>query len=125
MGGFTLRLERLLEVFRQSGFPVTASADMGSWLVSHVAVVSPLANAIYFAAANNHALASDKDTLRLAVDAIREGFNVVRTMGLRVTPSRLRIIEVFPAAIVVGLLQAWTGTRHFETVAASHALSRP
>jgi 2-dehydropantoate 2-reductase len=50
-GAATPRLQSLLEIFRRAGFPVAASADMRSWLTSHVAVVSALANAIYFASA--------------------------------------------------------------------------
>jgi hypothetical protein len=67
--------------------------------------------------------ADGPDVVRLVINAIREGFTVVRALGLRVTPPKLRILEVFPTAILVDLLQAWIGTSHFEMVASSHALA--
>jgi 2-dehydropantoate 2-reductase len=48
-GRLTTRLQSLVSLFRRAGLPVTASGGTRSWLTSHVAVVSPLANALYLA----------------------------------------------------------------------------
>jgi 2-dehydropantoate 2-reductase len=79
-GRITPRVEGLMEMVRSAGFPVAWSTDMRSWLTSHVALVSPLANAIYLSGGNIHAFAKQDSAVRLAVDAIREGFSVVRSL---------------------------------------------
>jgi 2-dehydropantoate 2-reductase len=122
-GRITPRVEGLMEMVRSAGFPVAWSTDMRSWLTSHVALVSPLANAIYLSGGNIHAFARQDGAVRLAVDAIREGFSVVRSLGMRVAPAKLRILEVIPAAMIAALLRAWAGTSHFETTAGAHALA--
>jgi 2-dehydropantoate 2-reductase len=96
---------------------------MRAWLTSHVAVVSPLANGIYLSGGDNHKLAKQADTIRLMVDAIREGFAVVRASGLNVVPFKLRVVERTPEALVVSALRAWAGTGHFETIAKAHAMA--
>ena len=123
-GRITPRVEGLAEVFRRAGYPAALSADMHSWLTSHVAVVSPLANAIYHSGGNRYALDMQKDAVRPVVEAVREGFAVVRASGLPVTPPKLRLFEALPAAILVNLLQTWIRTPHFETVAGAHSLGR-
>jgi 2-dehydropantoate 2-reductase len=122
-GRATARLQAVLRMFRHAGLPVAASSDMQAWLTSHVALVSPLANGVYLAGGDNYALAKQAGAVRLMVDAIREGFSVVRAMGMKVTPSKLRALEIAPAALLVPALRAWIGTRHFETIAASHAIA--
>lgn len=122
-GQVTARLKAVLRMFRSAGLSVTTCSDMRAWLTSHVALVSPLANGIYLAGGDNYRLAKQVDTVRLMVDAIREGFAVVRAAGLNVVPFKLRLVERTPEALVVSALRAWAGTGHFETVAKAHAIA--
>lgn len=122
-GQVTARLKAVLRMFRGADLPVTTCSDMRAWLTSHVALVSPLANGIYLAGGDNCRLAKQVDTVRLMVDAIREGFTVVRAAGLNVVPFQLRLVERTPQALVVSALRAWAGTGHFETVAKAHAIA--
>ncbi len=122
-GQVTARLKAVVRMFRTAGLPVTTCSDMRAWLTSHVALVSPLANGIYLAGGDNHRLARQVDTVRLIVDAIREGFAVVRAAGLKVVPFKLRLVEGMPEVLVVSALRAWAGTGHFETVAKAHAIA--
>ncbi|WP_321478109.1 2-dehydropantoate 2-reductase N-terminal domain-containing protein [uncultured Paludibaculum sp.] len=122
-GQVTARLKAVLRMFRSADLPVTTCSDMRAWLTSHVALVSPLANGIYLAGGGNCRLAKQVDTVRLMVDAIREGFAVVRAAGLNVVPFQLRLVERTPEALVVSALRAWAGTGHFETVAKAHAIA--
>jgi 2-dehydropantoate 2-reductase len=122
-GRTTGRLKAVLRMFGNAGLPVAACSNIRAWLTSHVALVSPLANGVYLAGGDNYRLAKQADTVRLMVDAIREGFAVVRALGMKVTPSKLRALEIMPAAFLVSVLRAWIGTHHFETVARSHAIA--
>ena len=119
----TTRLQSLLGLFRRAGLPVAPCGDMRSWLGSHVAVVSPLANAIYLAGGNLRALAANSTAIGLALDAIWEGFSVIRRAGLRIVPARFRILETLPRSVLLRFLRSWVGTSHFEDVACGHALA--
>jgi 2-dehydropantoate 2-reductase len=122
-GGLTPRLQSIVSLFRRAGFPLAMSADMVSWLTTHVAIVSPLANAIYFVGGKAQALATNRSAIGLCVDAIREGFNAIRAVGLRVIPTKLRVLDLAPRSVVLRLLRAWAGTSHFEAVAGGHTLA--
>lgn len=122
-GQVTARLKAVLQMFRGANLPVTTCCDMRAWLTSHVALVSPLANGIYLAGGDHCRLAKQVSTVRLMVDAIREGFAVVRAAGLNVVPFQLRLVERTPEVLVVAALRAWAGTGHFETVAKAHAIA--
>lgn len=122
-GQVTARLKAVLRMFRGANLPVTTCCDMRGWLTSHVALVSPLANGIYLAGGDHYRLAKQVSTVRLMVDAIREGFAVVRAAGLNVVPFQLRLVERTPEVLVVAALRAWAGTGHFETVAKAHAIA--
>lgn len=61
--------------------------------------------------------------VRLTVRAIREGFAVLRALGVPVTPGKLRAFEWIPPSILVAVLCAWARTRHFDTIATRHTLA--
>jgi 2-dehydropantoate 2-reductase len=48
-GQRTARLHKLVEIFRQSGFPTTTSRDMDAWLKAHAFFVTAVSGAIYMA----------------------------------------------------------------------------
>jgi 2-dehydropantoate 2-reductase len=72
-GRLTSRLQALAPLFKAAGFPTAISWDMLSWLTCHVAIVSPLANALFLANGRATPFADSRRTVRLAVEAIREG----------------------------------------------------
>ena len=45
----TPRIQKIADELRSAGFPVSICSNMDAWLKTHVAVVSPVANAIYLA----------------------------------------------------------------------------
>ena len=94
---------------------------MDAWQKSHVAWVSPVANAIYMAGGDNYRLARTPELVRLLVRAVREGFQVIRVLGIPVTPQKLRFLELLPEGVLVTILRLWANTKHFETVATHHS----
>jgi len=52
---------------------------------------------------------------------VREGFQVLRQLGVAVTPPKLRAWEWIPAPILVWMLGCWANTEHFEAVVSRHA----
>lgn len=120
-GRATPRLKQIVNVFKVAGFPVAISSNMDAWQKTHVALVSPLANAIYFAGGDNYRLARMPEAGRLVVRGVREGFQVLRALGVPITPPSLRLWEWLPERLLVALLLRWANSRHFETVATRHA----
>ncbi|WP_319547984.1 hypothetical protein [Desulfogranum marinum] len=68
--------ERTLAIkslFESAGVPLDLTSDIDGWLKYHVALVSPLAGALYKHNCDNYQAAKDKETLRAAVRAAKEG----------------------------------------------------
>jgi 2-dehydropantoate 2-reductase len=120
-GRVTPRLRWIARTLRGAGFSVAVSRNMDAWLKTHVAVVSPLANAIYMAGGDNYNLARDSRALSLYVQAVREGLRVLRALKIPITPARYRALEWLPTRILVEALRRGLDTPRAELVIASHA----
>ncbi len=120
------RSERILEtalVFHDAGFPVEICPNMDAWLKTHVALVSPVANAFYLAGGDPYRLAQTRDGLLLMVRAIREGMHVLNHLEVPITPARYQIALWVPERILVALLRKGFATPQAELVMAAHARS--
>lgn len=120
-GRTTPRVSRIAASLRDAGFPTAISANMDAWLKTHVALISPVADAIYAAKGSNYQLARDPKTIRLMLRAIREGYQVLHELAIPITPAKLRIIEWLPDSLLVPLMQRGLATPWAETVIARHA----
>ena len=116
----TREVARILE--SAPGFVAEMRTDMDAWLKYHVALLfPPLAPALYAASVDNYRLARTRDLVVLAVRAMREGFRVLRSLGLPVTPSKFRVIEWLPEPILVPLVQRLLANPLMETALVKHA----
>ncbi len=114
-------LRKLLGAMRDAGFPARLERDMDAWQKTHVALVSPIADAVYAKAGDHRALARDTRTLRLMASAIRDGFRALRASGTAIRPARLGILAVLPAPLVAAAFAPVIGSSWGETVIARHA----
>ena len=119
-GSRSARIKEISRVFRSAGFPTALTSNMDAWQKTHVAWISPLANALYRVNCDNHVLARSPHVLRLTVQAVREGFSVLRTLGIPITPAKLRMWQWIPEDLLVRSLMIWADTNHFRTVAVEH-----
>ena len=122
-GSSSARLKEIMHAFRGAGFPTAFTSNMDAWQKTHVGWVSPLANALYMVNCNNHVLARSAHVARLAVRAVREGFGVLRTLGIPVTPAKLRMWEWMPESLLVRSLMLAADTHYFRTVIVEHTLA--
>ncbi len=120
-GRITSRLKEIAGQFKRAGFPVTMSRNMDAWQKTHVALISPLADALYMAGGDNYRLAQMPEALHLMVRAIREGFQVLRSLGIPITPAKLNLWAWLPEFVLLPLLKRWVNTQYFEIVVARHA----
>ena len=120
-GQTTPRLQAIAEALRQAGFPVALEANMDAWLKTHVALVSPIAQAIYLAGGSNYRLARTQDGLILMHRAICEGFQVLRALNIPITPARLQNLVDTPEAEMIASWQKTMSTPRAEMTMARHA----
>jgi len=120
-GRITPRLREIAAMFRAGGFPVALSGNIDAWLKTHVAVVSPIANAIYFAGGDTYRLARTRDGVVLLARAIKEGFRVLCALHIPITPFKYRLLPLIPEPLAVAALQWMLATEWATTVMAHHA----
>jgi 2-dehydropantoate 2-reductase len=120
-GRTTPRLRTIVETFKSAGFPVAISPNMDAWLKTHIAEVGPAASAIYMAGGDNYRLARTGDGLVLMVRAIREGYRVLRALGVPITPGNHKIFDWIPEPILVALMRRLLNTKTAEIEIAGHA----
>jgi 2-dehydropantoate 2-reductase len=120
-GRKTERLVRLVQVFRKAGFQPTVSGKMDHWQKTHLALVIPIARALYLFDSDNYKLARSPITIRKMILATREGFNALKASGIRVTPWKLNYYYV-PIWLLVLAFKALFGTRIAEFAMAKHTI---
>lgn len=122
-GRITRRLRQIQRAFTTAGIPTALSRNMAAWQKTHVAWVSPLANAIYMFSGDPAGLRHSRDGVRLMLAAIREAFAGLRRLGVRVTPGKLNVFTLVPLPILAAVFRWYLGTRHCELVVTRHALA--
>ncbi|MEO0759846.1 MAG: 2-dehydropantoate 2-reductase N-terminal domain-containing protein [Cyanobacteria bacterium J06648_16] len=120
-GRITPRLRSIASQFKRAGFSVVLSRNIDAWQKTHVAVISPIADAVYMAGGSSDRLAQMPEALHLMVRAMREGFQVLRALGVPITPAKFKLWEWMPEPILVALLKRWAKTQQFEFMVIRHA----
>jgi len=85
-----------MKIFNQSGIPTVFCKNMDAWQKTHVAMVTCIANALYKYNADNFALAGSFEDIKLMVQGIKEGFSILNTLGIKVTPAKLKLFNTVP-----------------------------
>lgn len=122
-GSRTQRLERIVDEFRKAGFPTAVSANMDAWQKTHVAWVSPLANAVYLAEKQGRVMNIPMDILKLTVEAVREGLTALKRLGIPVTPPLHNFWLRMPGFLTAWFVKIWSKTRHFDYIVRRHSLA--
>lgn len=115
------RIKEIARVFQDAGLPVAISENMDAWLKTHVALVSPIANAIYLAGGSNYRLARTRDGIVLMVRAVKEGLRVLPALRIPVTPSKYNILRWLPEPLMVAVLEKRLSQTGVELMVTRHA----
>ena len=99
------RIEAIARSLRRAGFPVAISSNIDAWLKTHVAEISPTANALYMAGGDAARLARTRDAVVLMLRAIREGYRVLGAHGIPITPSNHRVFSWIPEPLLLVLMR--------------------
>ena len=122
-GCITARTREVARILDSApGFGAEIRTDMDAWLKYHVALLFPsLAPALYAAGVDNYRLARTRDLVVLGIRAIREGFHVLQSLGLPITPSKLKMFTWLPEPILVPFAQRLLANPLMETALVKHA----
>lgn len=122
-GVMTARLRTLAQIFKTSKIPFNISKNMDAWQKTHLAMVTPLANGIYFDGGNNYTTAKNKQAIRLMSSALKKNFKALKAKGIPITPPKLNVFWICPLWIMDIALKVLYNTKFAETLISSHALN--
>lgn len=114
-GSNSERLTEVASIFRAAEISTVTCGNMHAWQSTHVAMISPLGNAVLMAGCT-HLLPMRDDVLRLTIDAVLENFTVLDALGIPVTPARLNVWYWLPKPMLVSALKKLCKTQMFHTV---------
>jgi 2-dehydropantoate 2-reductase len=120
-GTISKRILHIASRFREAGIPVDISRNMDAWLRHHVALVGPLANAMYMAGSCNYKLAENPDIIRKGLRGMREAVRVVKANGFPVEPRSISFLFAIPEFILVPLARKLFNSELLDIGGARHA----
>ena len=119
-GTRSLRTAALITMFRKAGIPSVFCNNMDAWQKTHVAMVSCIANALYGAQCDHKRLAASKADIRRMVLGVKEGFNVLKKAGTRVTPFKLNF-WMLPTGLLTLIFRRIMSTPLADLTMAKHS----
>lgn len=122
-GSVTPRLRSFREMFERAGIPVQTSLNVYAWILTHAAIVLPVAHALYLVEGGAVDLADRPDVLRLLIFGIREGLSVQEKLGIPVIPRSVLMYRWVPVWISTTVMRARFSTQMAEIGIEGHALA--
>ena len=120
-GFFSPRTKVLKEIISGAGFPVSISKNMDAWQKTHIALIGPLGDVIYYDGGNNYSVARNKSAILQMNLALKENFTFLKESGIDIEPSRLNFIRWLPLWLLNLIMRLAFNTKWAETVIYSHA----
>jgi 2-dehydropantoate 2-reductase len=112
-------VEEIIKVFNQSGIPTVFCSNMDAWQKTHVAVVTSIANALYKYSCDNYKLSKSYSDIKLMLSGIKEGFLVLNSLGIKITPMKLNYFRL-PLFLIAPIFKMVMGTKLAEITMAKH-----
>ncbi len=92
-----------------------------AWHLCHVALILPLAGAVYLGDGDLEAVASDRKLLKMTMRAVVQGLDIVRQNGYPVLPKGLKLFRFMPSALGTIKIAHTLRSRFGEIALAGHA----
>ena len=124
-GPVVSRIIEIADLFRGGGFEIGFQTNIDAWLKYHVALVVPIAHAIYMAGGDNFKLAKTRDAIVLMVRGVREGFRVLQALNLPITPPNLKMFTWIPEPFMVAWASRMLDNELMELMLSQHANAAP
>jgi len=120
-GKKTQRLNELHKIFRKSGFSPSINKNMDWWQKTHVAIILPIAKALYRYQSNNYKLSKSFETIKNMIYGTRELFSILKNIGVKITPKKLNFYYL-PVIVIGKIWQIIMGTKITEYAMAKHTV---
>ncbi|MDR1957432.1 MAG: hypothetical protein LBQ54_00010 [Planctomycetaceae bacterium] len=120
-GQYSQRLKGLIKLFKKSGFSPSVSKNMDWWQKTHVAVILPIAKALYRYNSDNYELSKSNETLKNMVLATRECFQILKDNHVKITPKKLYFYYL-PVCLIRRIWQIIMRTKIAEYAMAKHTI---
>ena len=120
-GFLSTRIKVLKEIISKAGFPVSISKNMDAWQKTHVAIIAPLGNVIYYDGGDNYTVSKNKSAIVQMNQTLKENFTFLKESGIDIEPSRLNLIRWLPLWFLNLIMKSAFNTKWTETVIYSHA----
>lgn len=122
-GQDSARICQIKSMFSEAGFPVSISRNMDAWQKTHVAMVGPMGNVIYFDGGNNYTVAKNSEAIQLMNRSLAENFNFLHRSGIGIEPAKLHIFRLLPQWMLNWIMKMTFNSKWAETVISNHALN--
>lgn len=122
-GSISIRIRELETILKKSGFKISVSKNMDAWQKTHVAMVGPLGDVIYYDGGNNYSVAKNSSAIKQMNLALRENFIFLHDSGIGIVPWKLNIFRIMPLWILNLSMKYVFNTHWAETVISNHALN--
>jgi len=99
-GAITERLITIEKEFTRAGFKVDLSADIDSWLKTHMALIAPLAMGGYAAKNRDTSLGKDTELINLAIKGFRESIKALKDLNITILPKKFKTLSWIPTPII-------------------------
>ncbi|HCC36183.1 MAG TPA: ketopantoate reductase [Treponema sp.] len=120
-GTITNRIILLQKIFNASKVPCSISKNMDAWQKSHIAMVTALANGIYFDGGDVYTTAKNKKAVRFMSSSLRHNFRMLKKAGIPIEPPKLDIFTTAPLWLMDIVLRNLYQTKFAETLINHHA----
>jgi len=85
-------IKKLKSLFEAAGFNVDVNDNIQAWLKTHAVFMACVSAAIIKENGNSTRLGKNKNTVKLMVQSIKEGFKALKALGISITPFNVKII---------------------------------
>jgi 2-dehydropantoate 2-reductase len=116
------RVKELIHAFRKACIPAVFHKKMDLWQKTHVAMVTCIANALYGYGCDNYKLAASQKSVKEMLKGIKEGFNVIKKLGMHPTPRKLGFFFL-PTGILTPICRIFLNTKLAEITMAKHCIA--
>lgn len=120
-GSYTPRLRKIVDFFKTANLHTHISSNIDAWLKCHIALVSPIANALYSVGSDFRAFAYTPDALLICIHGMLEGFQVLKKLGYPILPKKLRLMSKMPVPLLYYMFRRIMRNKDMRTALEAHS----
>ncbi len=117
----TNRVRQLANIFKASKVPYNICKDMDAWQKSHLAMVIPMANAIYYDGGNAYTTAKNEYAIEKMCMELKKYYWLLKKRTVTITPIKLNVFLLCPTWLLKIIMKALYSSEFAETLISNHA----